>query len=29
MVVNRVSMKMESERINNIVDGIRKEIEKR
>ena len=29
MVVNRVSMKMESERINNIVDGIRKELEKR
>ncbi|AEV70370.1 ATP phosphoribosyltransferase [Acetivibrio clariflavus] len=29
LVVNRVSMKMESERINNIVDGIRKELEKR
>lgn len=29
LIVNRVSMKMESERINNIVDGIRKELEKR
>ncbi|OPZ94804.1 MAG: ATP phosphoribosyltransferase [Firmicutes bacterium ADurb.Bin419] len=29
LVVNRVSMKMESERINRIVDGIRKELEKR
>ena len=29
LVVNRVSMKMESERINKIIDGIRKELEKR
>ncbi|MFZ5989878.1 MAG: ATP phosphoribosyltransferase [Bacillota bacterium] len=29
LVVNRVSMKMESERINRIIDGIRKELEKR
>jgi len=29
LIVNRVSMKMESERINNIVDGIRRELEKR
>lgn len=29
MVVNRVSMKMESERINFIIDGVRKELEKR
>mgnify|MGYP000274205491 FL=1 len=29
LVVNRVSMKMESERINSIVDGMRKELEKR
>lgn len=29
MVVNRVSMKMESERINRIIDGIRKQLEKR
>ncbi|TYQ15057.1 UNVERIFIED_CONTAM: ATP phosphoribosyltransferase catalytic subunit [Acetivibrio alkalicellulosi] len=29
MVVNRVSMKMESERINRIIDGVRKELEKR
>ncbi|MCX7841923.1 MAG: ATP phosphoribosyltransferase [Clostridia bacterium] len=28
MVVNRVSMKMESERINSIIDGIRKQLEK-
>lgn len=26
MVVNRVSMKMESERINNIIDGLRKQL---
>ena len=29
LIVNRVSMKMKSERINNIVDGIRRELEKR
>lgn len=29
LIVNRVSMKMESERINNIVDGMRKALEKR
>ncbi|HOM02362.1 MAG TPA: ATP phosphoribosyltransferase [Acetivibrio sp.] len=29
LVVNRVSMKMESERINAIIEGIRKELEKR
>jgi ATP phosphoribosyltransferase len=29
MVVNRVSMKMESERINKIIEGIRKQLEKR
>lgn len=29
LVVNRVSMKMESERINRIIEGIRKELEKR
>ena len=29
MVVNRVSMKMESERINRIIDGVRKQLEKR
>ncbi len=29
MVVNRVSMKMESERINRIIDSIRKQLEKR
>ncbi|MDQ2087688.1 ATP phosphoribosyltransferase [Herbivorax sp. ANBcel31] len=29
MVVNRVSMKMESQRINKIIDGARKELEKR
>jgi len=28
LVVNRVSMKMESERINKIIDGIRKQLEK-
>ena len=28
MVVNRVSMKMESERINRIIEGIRKQLEK-
>jgi ATP phosphoribosyltransferase len=28
MVVNRVSMKMESDRINNIIDGIRKQLNK-
>jgi ATP phosphoribosyltransferase len=28
LVVNRVSMKVESERINNIIDGIRKQLEK-
>jgi ATP phosphoribosyltransferase len=29
LIVNRVSMKMESERINKIIDGLRKELEKR
>jgi len=29
LVVNRVSMKMKSERINPIIDAIRKELEKR
>ncbi|KNY28763.1 ATP phosphoribosyltransferase [Pseudobacteroides cellulosolvens ATCC 35603 = DSM 2933] len=29
MVVNRVSMKMESERINSIIDGISNQLEKR
>jgi len=29
MVVNRVSMKMESERINRIIDGVREQLEKR
>jgi len=29
VVVNRVSMKMESERINRIVDGLRRQIEKK
>lgn len=29
MVVNRVSLKMESERINRIIDGFRKQLEKR
>lgn len=29
MVVNRVSMKMESERINFIIDGVRKQLEKK
>jgi ATP phosphoribosyltransferase len=29
MVVNRVSMKMESERINKIIDGISNQLEKR
>ncbi|AUG58945.1 MAG TPA: ATP phosphoribosyltransferase [Ruminiclostridium sp.] len=29
LVVNRVSMKMESERINKIIDGLRRELEKR
>jgi len=29
MVVNRVSMKMESDRINRIIDGVRKQLEKR
>ena len=29
MVVNRVSMKMESERINSIIEKLRKELEKR
>jgi ATP phosphoribosyltransferase len=28
MVVNRVSMKMESERINNLIEGFRKELQK-
>lgn len=28
MVVNRVSMKMESERINKIIEGVRKQLEK-
>lgn len=29
LIVNRVSLKMESERINKIIDGLRKELEKR
>ncbi len=29
LIVNRVSMKMESERINKIIDGLRRELEKR
>ncbi len=29
MVVNRVSMKMESERINKIIEGVRKQLERR
>jgi len=29
MIVNRVSMKMESDRINQIIEGIRKQLEKR